>query len=276
MKLLSTTLIAAALAMPAAASTISVTITNNSGDNGVYFTPFLNVVHDGTYTPFEVGQAASSGLETLAELGGTAGAAAEALDASDPNRGIATLVEPTGVGDPAIGGPPVFDPGNSATLTFDLNSSSQYLTLLSMIIPSNDTFVSATFDLFDADGNLNLGTFAVGRDSVYDAGTEVNQTLGQAFNPADGNGPGALGEDENGTVHLSTDAELATLFGQPVPPFASLFTTDSSDVDFSNLLTITIAEVAPVPLPASGLILLGALGGMGVVARRKKKAEVAG
>lgn len=273
MRLIASTILAATLALPAAATTISVTITNNSGDDGVYFTPFLNVVHDGSYTPFVSGMQASAGLEELAELGGTGGAAAEAVDANDPNRVITTLAEPAGVGS-MPGQPPVFDPGNSATLTFDLLPDAMQLTLLSMIIPSNDTFVAATFDLFDGIGDLNLGSFTVGRNSVYDAGTEVNQTLGQAFNPADGNGPGGLGVDENGVVHLSSDAELDTLFGQQVPPFASLALTDPDDVNFNNLLTVTISEVAPIPLPAAGWAMLSALAGLGLMRRRRKTQTV--
>ena len=274
MKLIATTLVAAvAFAAPAMAKTINITIENNSDPGGLYFTPFLNVVHDGSYKPFEEGQVASAGLETLAELGGTGDAAAEAHDPTDADRQIATLVEPAGVGDPGVGGPPVFDPGNSASISFTLNASNQYLTLLSMVIPSNDTFLAATFDLFDAGGNLNLGTFDLGFDSLYDAGTEVNQPFGQAFNTADGNGPGLLGDAEGGVVHQSTDAELATLFGQPVPPFAGGGLTDPRAVNFLSVATVTIEEVipAPVPLPAAGWAMLAALGGLGAVARRKKK-----
>lgn len=268
MRLIASMLLATTIAAPVSAGTINLTITNNSGAEGVFFTPFLSVVHDGSYVPFVSGQTASPGLEELAEVGFTGTAAAEAVDASDANRIIETLTEPAGVGDPAVGGPPVFDPGNSASISFDLTGDSQQVTVLSMIIPSNDTFVAATFDLFDALGNLNLGTFTVGRSSVYDAGTEVNESFGQAFNPSDGDGPGFLGNDENGVVHLSSDAELATLFGEPVPPFAGGFLTDANDVDFNNLLTITIEEVAPVPLPAAAWMLLAGLGGLFAMRRR--------
>ena len=105
MKLIASSIVAASLALPAAASTVSVTITNNSGDNGLYFTPFLNVVHSGDYTPFELGQTASAGIEELAEVGSTGIAAGEA---EATGRQIGTLVEPAGVGDPAVGGPPGF------------------------------------------------------------------------------------------------------------------------------------------------------------------------
>ncbi|MEO9650789.1 MAG: spondin domain-containing protein [Roseobacter sp.] len=274
MKLLATTAVAlAALALPAAATTVQVTITNNSDTNGLFFTPFLNVFHSGDYDPFNGGEAASAGLEELAELGSTGTAAAEA---EAMGRIIETLTEPTGVG-PAVGAPPVFDPGNSATFTLDLDSTeNMYLTLLSMIIPSNDTFISDTIRLFDTNGDFIAASYDLGRSNVYDAGTEVNRQdgFGQAFNTADGNGPGALGEDENGLVHLSSDAELLTLFDQPIPPLGGGLNIGDL-ASFEDVITISFEEIAPVPLPASGWVLLAGIGGMGALARRKKKAQKA-
>ena len=108
-----------ACAGAASAATVDITITNNSGPNGLYFTPFLNVFHDGTYVPFTEGQAASAGLEELAEVGSTATATTEAL-AQVPTATAVTLTEPAGFGSQP-GQPPVFDPGNSATLRIDLD-----------------------------------------------------------------------------------------------------------------------------------------------------------
>ena len=250
-------------AAAAQAATVDVTITNNSVGNGLFFTPFLSVFHDGSYDPFNGGVAASPGLEELAEVGSTATAAAEADAALDDSAIITTLTEPAGVG-PAVGGPPVFDPGNSATLRVDINDTDHsQLTLLSMAIPSNDTFVSITIDLFTG-GVVNFGTSIIDLTNVYDAGTEVNQTFGQAFNPADGDGPGFLGDDENGVVHLPTLVEFATLFGQPTPVGVSSL----ADTNLENLVSI---EIAPVPLPAAAPLLIAGLGGMAFVARRKKK-----
>ena len=304
MKLLTIAAVATLLAVPATAGTIKVTITNNSGDNGVFFTPFLTVAHNGTYNPLGTdadpnvaGNQATDGLRTLAELGGTGGAEAEAVDAADPDRIIGTVVEPTGVGSLSVGGPPVFDPGASASTILNLSGTSlTELTLLSMIIPSNDTFLSATLSLFNTAGELNLGSFALGRSSqftgifgdLYDAGTEINTSdgRGQAFNASEANrdpltggivGDGSFDEagtrETNGQIRVSTNNDIATFFGQTVPPFAGGFFTDSADVDFSNLITVTIEEVAPVPLPAAGWGLLAGLGGLGVMARRKKKAQ---
>jgi len=276
---MATAAVAAMLAVPAAAGTVKVTITNNSDANSLFLTPFLNVFHSGDYNAFEGGQAASAGLRELAEVGSTGTAAAEAL-AGGAERQTVTLTEPTGVG-PAVGAPPVFDPGNSASFEISLDpSSNQYVTLLSMIIPSNDTFISGTFRLFDDAGVFTGGSFDLGRSAVYDAGTEINNAsgLGQAFNISPNNvnaagdviAGGFVEDPENGRVHLSSDAELATLFGQPIPPLAGLLNSGDVATSFNDLVTITFEEVAPVPLPAAGWMLLAGVGGMAAMRRRKK------
>ena len=251
-------------ATAASAAVVNVTITNNSGPNGLYFTPFLNVFHDGSYTPFVVGDPASMGLEELAEVGSTATAAAEAAAQANAAAIISTLVEPLGFGSQPMQ-PPVFDPGNSASFSVDVNETDhRYLTLISMAIPSNDTFISATIDLFNG-GLLNFGTTVLDLTNIYDAGTEVNQAFGQAFNPVDGNGPGFLGDDENGVVHSPSLAEFATLFDQPIPPGG---VSSLANTDLSSLVTV---EIAPVPLPAAAPMLLVGLGGLAFLARRKRR-----
>ena len=182
-------LLSVGLTGAASAASVQITITNNSGDNGLYFTPFLNVFHDGSYTPFTAGSVASAGLETLAEVGDTS---AEAAFAQTPGVGtqVFTLTDPAGVGSPEVGGPPVFDPGNSASFNITLDPfENQFLTILSMAIPSNDTFIAAKqIQLFDDAGEFIATDLVLGAASLYDAGTEINQSFGQAFNPQDGNG----------------------------------------------------------------------------------------
>jgi hypothetical protein len=253
-------IVSAGLATAASAASVQITISNNSSEGGLYYTPFLNVFHDGSYSAFTEGQAASSSLETLAELGGVA---EEAANAESQGALTFTLADPAGFGS-APGQPPVFDPGNSNSFTLNLDpTANQYLTVLSMAIPSNDTFISSTIQLFDDAGQFIATDYILGASSVYDAGTEVNQTFGQAFNPADGNGPGGLGDDENGVVHSSSIAEFATLFGQPIPTGG---TTSSNGVDLNNLVSI---EVSQVPLPAGAPLLLAGLGAFAWMRRRK-------
>ncbi|MGR3512677.1 MAG: spondin domain-containing protein [Paracoccaceae bacterium] len=262
-------LLSAGLAGAASAASVQITITNNSGDNGLYFTPFLNVFHDGSYTPFNNGTTASAGLEALAEVGDTSAEQAFALTQGTGTQAF-TLTDPAGVGSPEVGGPPVFDPGNSASFELTLDPfENQFLTILSMAIPSNDTFISTTLQLFNDAGEFIATNSILGAGSLYDAGTEINQSFGQAFNPQDGNGPGFLGEDENGVVHETTAGELATLFGQPIPPFAGGGPNTSTAIDLNNLVSV---EVSEVPLPAGLPLLLAGLGAFGWMKRRKDQA----
>ena len=264
-------LLSAGMVGAASAASVKVTITNNSAANGLYYTPFLNVFHDGSYRPFTEGETASAGLERLAEVGATDLETAAITDTTASTfvagAQVFTLAEPTGVGDPAIGGPPVFDPGASNSFTFDLDPiENMYLTVLSMAIPSNDTFITTTLKLFDDAGQFIAQNINLDAGALYDAGTEVNQSFGQAFNPQDGNGPGFLGDDENGVVHKTTAGELATLFGQPIPPFTGGGPTTSTAVDLTNLVSI---EVSEVPLPAGLPLLLAGLGAFGWMRRRQ-------
>jgi len=83
-----------------------------------------------------------------------------------------------------------------------------------------------------------------------------------------------LGGEEGGVISAATS--LSVFAG------AELVTGDvlgsAEQIDFlSNpgafsLATITISEVAPIPLPASALLLLSGLGGIAVSRRRRRKA----
>ncbi|MEM9552354.1 MAG: spondin domain-containing protein [Pseudomonadota bacterium] len=171
---------------------IRVTVKNTSETGGTFLTPVYAGFHDGSFDLFNAGEAASPGLEALAEDGtfGTIAAERQALDPDSQGLVIA-----------GAGGPIATQEVTSATL--DVNGKSNaYISFGAMILPSNDAFIGTdeAIQLFDEKGRF-LGPQKIvfeGSD-VYDAGTEVNTELDAAF--INQTGPNT-GVDENGVVTL--------------------------------------------------------------------------
>lgn len=167
-------------------------------------------------------------------------------------------------------GGPIAD-GQSATVEIDIANPAvnQYLTLLAMVVPSNDTFFGnddpLLWRLFDDNGDLALNSFDVTASMVYDAGSEVNEfdTSTQADIVAS--------TEENGVITSIFDEDadgdngfenLAQLFGLG----------DVSNITRDTVLfSVSISDVTPVPLPASAPLLLAGVGFLGWRARRTKK-----
>lgn len=156
---------------------------------GQQFTPFLVATHKAGVRLFEPGQPASAELATLAEEGNTAPLAA-ALSAH-PDVGQVV----TGSG--------LTHAGGRVTLFVDARRGFGWLSLASMLIPTNDAFVA-------------LGGVALprGRHAMtftapaYDAGSERNDELcasipGPFFPECGGSGGGGapIGAEE-GYVHI--------------------------------------------------------------------------
>ena len=57
-------------ATAATATPLTITITNTQGEGGLAIAPFYTAFHNASFDAFEEGEAASAGLEQLAELGG--------------------------------------------------------------------------------------------------------------------------------------------------------------------------------------------------------------
>ena len=101
------------------AVTLEVTIENLQNDNGLSLTPFLTVFHDGTYDVFDPGEvlagadndAATDGIEAIAELGDTSIETAEVAGAPG-TAAVGTIVSDQG--------PPPFLPGQSTSMTFNV------------------------------------------------------------------------------------------------------------------------------------------------------------
>jgi len=244
------------LASTASAATLEITVTNNQGTGGLFLTPLLSIFHDGTFDTFNAGSAASSSLEALAEEGDASGVIA---DVTAANSAFTTEV----VANPAgFGGAPVLDPGEVTTLLVDLDPTSQlYFSFLSMVIPSNDTFIgndnATAYEVFDSMGNFVLTqAIEVFATDAWDAGTEEDNGNGAAFAPPTGT---AATDTMDVVAGLS---DLNFLLDRPQAPGGMVESTDG------KLLTISFAQVAAVPLPAGLPLLAVGLGAFGFVRRR--------
>lgn len=174
---------------------IKVTVTNLT--NGIYFTPLLVAAHDRNTYLFELGKAASSHLQAMAEGGDISGLAADLAS----NNG-------TVVTNPANG---LLAPGASTTGMLDIQDRhNRNLSVVAMMLPTNDGFIG-------------LNAIAIPRHrgvyifylNGYDAGTEANDEIingggapGVPGIPADPGGHGGTGAtgaamaDSNTTVHI--------------------------------------------------------------------------
>ncbi len=178
---------------------VRVNVSNLSPVGGLYNTPLWVGFHNGEFDTYSKSEAASAGLERLAEDGDAAQLSSQFKTAA-PAGFDDVITEPGG-----FAGAPVFDPGSKAQAVYILDPGTQrYFSYATMLIPSNDAFVAngdpLAHQLFDANGafagpiNIHL-TGA----NVLDAGTEVNTETDVAFlNQASAN----TGQAENGVVEF--------------------------------------------------------------------------
>lgn len=158
--------------------------------NGIYFTPFLVAAHDSNTALFTSGTSANTSLEAMAEGGDISGLVAD----------IAAAV-PTTSENPAGG---LLAPGASTTtenLNTD-NTDNNYLSLVAMMLPTNDGFVG--LNSWEIPTEAGTYTFTV---NAYDAGTEANDELSASIPaPIDfGTGTGGTGvatSDSNTMIHI--------------------------------------------------------------------------
>lgn len=292
MRVLTTAALAALLASPVAASTLRVTVTHDN-ETPLFITPLYTAFHSAGFDAFDVGSAASAGLEAIAETGNAMSIAAErtAVDAGSTGGVLAAGAGPGPIFSGAIN-PTGSALAESASAEFDVDgSTNQYFTFLSMILPSNDTFIGSddAIRIFDDTGKFigntsaRTHTIQVTGNNIYDAGTEVNDAT------ATGGGAFVLGADiaggadENGVVTQADDNTLAAFanVGLAPPPaplsFIGTLGGDPAAIDFFsdrssfNVVTITIEDISQVPVPAGGALLLTALGLGGWAARQKKR-----
>lgn len=249
----------------AAATRITVTVDNLTGSGGVYLTPMWVGFHDGSFDSFDVGGAASASIELLAEGGVASGLSAD-IGAVAGARD-ATVFAPDG-----FGGAPVFDPGDSASLTIDLDPlSNRYFSFASMVIPSNDAFIGnddpTAYELFDMTGAFTgpLDILVFG-NQVWDAGTEVNDGLGAPFSVLMG-----MSTDEMNAIGVH--GGLGPLIGTMTVAGTTL---DAMAADFTQAgFQVARIRISAVPEPQL-LALLGlGLATLLVVRRRRDDGVIA-
>lgn len=138
------------------AAEIDVKIVNATGGN--FFTPLLVTTHAENTTLFTTGETASSSLQKMAEGGDIAD-----LTSDLTATGAAT------VSNPASG---FLAPGKSTMATLNTDTTNTHLSIVAMILPTNDGFVA----LNGWKVPTEAGTYTVTLNA-YDAGTEANNEL---------------------------------------------------------------------------------------------------
>lgn len=266
-KLLLATAALMALGVGAHAATIQVTVSNPAPTGGFALTPLYIAFHGAGFDAFDAGSVASPGIERLAELGDPVG---DPLDPTDGVRDERVAADPGSTGSSITSGmPPTIDPGETGTSLTTVDPLTQrFFTYLSMIVPTNDTFIGSDdpIELFDADGTyLGNRVIEITGHDAFDAGTEVND-------PADGPAfvqmvDATLGTPEGGVIGA---AEPQTGFAGLSAGNGQVLDADAIDVfGAAGDEVIARIDIALVPVPAALPLLVGALGGLAALRRRR-------
>ncbi|MEO0529757.1 MAG: spondin domain-containing protein [Planctomycetota bacterium] len=182
----------------------------HAGNTDFSLTPLWFGFHNGAFDTFDTGLAASPALEAIAELGLTGPITADFTAAPGVPGDIQGVVAA------ADNGVPPIEPGETGVgFVTPINPASyQYFSFLSMLVPTNDTFIgngdpfalqifNGAGDLIDENGMLTSErVIQIFDTSIYDAGTELNDGVGAAFTQGV---DGTLGNEENGVVTLGSD-----------------------------------------------------------------------
>jgi len=176
------------------AQEITVEITNLT--HGIYYTPLLVSAHNRYVDLFEVGEPASASLQAMAEGGDVSGLVADLESAGADNA-----VNPAGG---------LLAPGATATAYLSTGKHNRYLSVVAMLLPTNDGFVG--LDAVRIPKHHGTYTWYL---NGYDAGTEANNEIingggapgvpGIPADPGGNSGVGASGvtvSEHNTLVHI--------------------------------------------------------------------------
>ena len=232
------------------AATIKVTVESLAPENGTFLTPVWTGFHDGSFDIYNRGEAASPGLESLAEDGDFRTLSQEFLASG------------AGIVDGAVFGSPVIAPNTTATAIFELDEtlpSSRYFSYASMILPSNDAFVAngnpLAHQIFDENGEFIGADFIIAGNEVLDAGTEFNDEEATTTAFFGQTTPNTGLTEEGGTVQIHPGF---------IPEGRILSSDDFANADFTqngyNVARITVEQVTtPEPGITLGLFVLGGI-----------------
>ena len=227
----------------APAAMIRVTVENMAPENGTFVTPVWVGFHDGAFDLYDVGSAASAGLEAIAEGGDVSGLNAE-LAAATP-----------GAVSGVVNGAPIAPNSGGFTATFDVSPPNRWLSFATMVVPSNDAFVGNgdAIEVLDGAGNIIPGHWLILGADVLDAGTEANtEGFDDAAGPGGYTNANSPAEDDDATVHTHPGflpVGTGTILDNP--------NVDLSNADFAALFAgdYPVLRVQIVPEPATMAIL---------------------
>ncbi len=177
-------------------TTLRVTVTNESSQ---VISPPLAVSHGADYVPFAVGSPASAELVALAEEGDASEFAALA--------GIAA-----GVRDVVVAAEPLA-PGASVTLDVMVSEAAPYVTVLGMLVTTNDGFVTWTANALDASAMAMTDDAMM--DDAMDADAMGDDKMSDDAMGDDGMGDPAMGDAAMGESMGDANMNSMTPHGPP-------------------------------------------------------------
>ncbi len=256
------------LVIPSAhAVTLKITFTNNDLGNGNVFSPLSGIFHDGGFDNFDVGSPVfGNGIEQIAEFGDTSVINATAASYNSGAGFALATTAPSGIG-----------PGQTVSYTVDIDpiaAQSTYFNYAAMFVSSNDAFIGndnpQEFLIFDASGEFMDQDIDVLANTVWDAGTELNnEQIGDAAivgvdTPPLGSPPDT--ESTNVRVHggyiPAPDGEFEKR--------GFFFPSDPNAVVANIKIEAVTTTTTPEPSTFLGLL---AVGGIGLVSKLKKKVK---